>query len=153
MAKKPRPSRYKEHWTILLIENDANRQQWIETHSPGNVRYRTIRRGQIGLEVITHMRPNDYSALMLDCDLDEGLQAGAEADFNGVEIAKLLVRHAPSRQPVLVLSHNGAGAARMVMVLESNGFDVTRIPFQDLTEEKLREWLMEVEEELGIEWT
>ncbi len=144
-----RPQKNNLHFTILLVENSPKRQHWIETHSPENVRFHTVASGQIAIGVVAHMQPDDYAGIMLDCDLDEGLEGGPQDYFDGVEIAKLVVQHAPRHLPVIVHSHNPAGAARMVTMLTSNGFDVLRVPFRDLEEEQLREWLMEIEEDLG----
>jgi hypothetical protein len=152
MGKKPRPDRYKQHWTILLVENSSQRGYWFNNHIPENVRFHQVLGGQTALGVLRRMRPNDYSAIMLDCDLAESVN-GVDNDYDGVEVAKSVVQYAPKHLPVRVHSQDPAVAARMVMVLESNGFSVTRMPFKDLTPESFKEWLMDVEEEIGIEWT
>ena len=149
-----RPDKYKETYRLLLVENSWERQSWFLSNVPENVRVTPVESGQMALGIIKRMLPNDYAAILLDCDLDE-LLPGQDNYYDGVEVTKTLIQYAPRRYPVLIHSHNPAGAARMLTILKSNGWDnVTRIPFRELSTDPnaFRDWILELEEELGVEF-
>ena len=89
-----------------------------------------------------------YAGIMLDHDLDQQVAVEAEHDFTGLDVARRIVLRIPPDIPVLVHSTNWSGAASMQHMLVAAGFAVTRIRFDDLTRERLLDWL----EDVRAEW-
>ena len=89
-----------------------------------------------------------YAGIMLDHDLGQQVAAEAEHDFTGMDVARRIVLRVPSDIPILVHSTSWSGAASMQHTLEAAGFPVNRIRFDDLTRERLLDWL----EDVRAEW-
>ena len=133
---------------LLLIEDSPERWNWFLEHTPDNVKLSTFSSGQVAIGVINRITPEfqEYSGLLLDCDLDEHSPTGDY--YSGVDIAFKIVERIPRSTPILLHSHSREGAARMLIVLKSNGFEVSQIPFRELTPEVYADWLKKVEEEV-----
>tara|TARA_B100001123_G_scaffold450542_1_gene621862 strand:+ start:2436 stop:2879 length:444 start_codon:yes stop_codon:yes gene_type:complete len=130
---------------IFVVENDPARvfqmrawvpeegkDSWILSHAPV---------GNIAARVLELDHPATWNGIALDHDLDS---AGESIDpYNGLDVARVIVREVDKSVPILIHSMNPAGSSLMLDVLREAGFSVTRIPFSELTPSLFVEWLEE----------
>ena len=126
---------------LLIIEDNERRIALFERWCPKGVRVVVAREGGTALGLVR--RDNEsgtYIGICLDHDLD--LQAHGQP-IKGQVVVDHMVMHWQDRPPVLVHSMNPSGAAKMMRLLDGNGFPVTRIPMASLTAKKFRAWVDE----------
>lgn len=131
---------------VLCVENSPSRVRDFESWLPEGVsRLHVVTNGNTAIGVINRMQPDDYFCVMLDFDLDRaGLGAGNEdlGIRSGNVAAEALVRRGIDL-PVLVHSHNPAGASWMTRLLKDANFDVIQVRYENLTEEFFQNWVLE----------
>jgi DNA-binding response OmpR family regulator len=130
---------------LLLVEDDSDRHAFFTAHLPKEVRVVWARSGGAALAILKKDEADTYHGVLLDYDLyKQGVTADG-AFTNGGVVAKAVAQKLDQGVPVLVHSMNTPGAMKMVTILAAAGFDVTRVPFNELTPEKLRSWVSTLE--------
>jgi CheY-like chemotaxis protein len=130
---------------ILLIEDDNDRVEIINSWLPGDVRL--VHAGSAGRAIgIIQRDRNAYAGIMLDHDLRGQIVTAEDFKLDGTKVSKAIMANVPSDTPILIHSMNPADAPKMETALSKSGFSVTRIPMRDMTQEKFHEWLEEARE-------
>jgi hypothetical protein len=83
----------------------------------------------------------------LDHDLGQQVISDAEHGLTGLDVARRVAHRISPDVPILVHSMSYQGGTAMQRFLETAGFSVTRIRFEELTRERLLEWLEDVRAE------
>ena len=88
------------------------------------------------------------AGILLDHDLGQQVVNDAEHGLTGLDVARRIALRIAPDIPILVHSMSWAGGSAMQQALEGAGFAVTRIRFEELTRERLLDWL----EDVRAEW-
>jgi hypothetical protein len=146
------PEKRRQPLVILCVENSPTRVRDFEDWLPEGVdRLHVVQTGNAAMGVVNRMEPNDYIGVMLDFDLNRAsLGAGNEdlAIKSGAVASEALVRRRLNHLPVLVHSHNPAGAAHMTRLLKEAHFDVVQVRYEFLTEAFFQEWVQDCLDQL-----
>jgi CheY-like chemotaxis protein len=133
----------------LLIIDDSNERiatlrQWL----PADVHVVSATSAGRALKILDLDHGTVYAGILLDHDLGQQVVAEAEHGLTGLHVARRIVQRIARDAPVLVHSMSLAGGSSMQHLLEAAGFAVTRIRFEELTRERLLDWL----EDVRAEW-
>ena len=131
---------------VLLVEDSDERTTWFELALPVGFRLVRARSAGVALQVLRLDAGHTYGAVLLDHDLQDRAITAADRGLSGTQVTAAVVQWISPDVPVLVHSANPEKAAGMVGRLQGAGFDVSRVPFRDLTSAWLREWLEEAVE-------
>lgn len=137
---------------ILLVEDFDRRLEYFREHTPPEFSLVEARSAGRALGILRRDRGRVYDGILLDHDLLEHLAAEGEERFSGSDVVLVIIAHVDTSVPVLVHSANSKRAIAMKDKLEAAGFDVTRIPFSEMTAVRYRGWLAfvrEMHEEYG----
>jgi CheY-like chemotaxis protein len=135
----------KQFIRILLIEDDKNRVEKIRSWLPDDVRL--VDAASAGRVIGILKRDKDqYAGIILDHDLQLQAATVNDTELSGSSVVKWIKDMIPPEVPVLVHSMNRKMAPGMVKTLEDGGFNVTRIPMEDLNIKLFLSWLEEVRE-------
>lgn len=93
--------------------------------------------------ILKRTEPGELYGVFLDHDLHQQARTEADVALSGAKLIDLICQYIDKQVPILVHSMNPAGAAHMVSRLESNGYDVTSLPFDQLSELYVRTWVTE----------
>jgi CheY-like chemotaxis protein len=129
---------------LLVVEDTERRVDYFKSQLPSDWRLVWARSGGAALAIVKRDTPTTYTALMLDHDLDD--QSPTNVSTNGQKVVKAIIDQVETDRPVLVHSMNIIGAPKMVEMLEGAGFTVTRIPYADMTDDRLKKWFEQVAE-------
>ena len=133
----------------LLIIDDSNERlttlrQWL----PADIHAVSATSAGRALKILDLDPGTVYAGILLDHDLGQQVVADAEHGLTGLDVARRIVQRIAQDTPVLVHSMSFAGGSSMQRLLEAAGFAVTRIRFEELTRERLLDWL----EDVRAEW-
>lgn len=135
----------KQMLRILLIEDDNKRVEKIRAWLPEDVRLVHAASAGRVLGILNRDR-GQYAGVMLDHDLQIQATTARDTELSGSTVVKWIKEIIPSDVPVLVHSMNPSRAPEMTRFLEANGFSVTRIPMEEMSQELFQVWLDEVRE-------
>jgi hypothetical protein len=132
---------------LLVVEDCEQRiarfRQWIKPP----FRPTFVRSAGRALRVLDLDGGRTFAGILLDHDLDQAVAAESELQLSGRQVVERLITRIDPDVPILIHSVNPLGARRMEQRLIEHGFDVTRIPFFNLTRFRLGQWLEIVREE------
>ncbi len=131
---------------ILVIEDNEERIELFKRWLPASVHPVFARSPGRALEIVRLDAGTVYSGVALDHDLNEQIVSPEELGFSGTDVVQRIARCLPNEVPVLIHSMNFDRAASMRRLLTAHGFYITRIPFRDLDETKLLEWIDDVQD-------
>lgn len=135
----------KKFFRLLLIEDDKNRVEKIRSWLPEDTRLVDAASAGRVLGILKRDK-NQYAGIMLDHDLQLQAATVNDTELSGSTVIKWIRNLISPDVPVLVHSMNRKLAPVMVKALEDGGFNVTRIPMEDMTREHFLSWLEEVRE-------
>lgn len=123
----------------LLIEDDPCRIEAFRHWLPQGKALIIARSAGQAIGVLRRLRPGDIRGLILDHDLRQKTLTSADEVLCGSHLVALVIGHFSRDVPLLVHSQNEIGATAMRTRLEQAGFDITRIPMDELTLEPFPE--------------
>jgi CheY-like chemotaxis protein len=132
---------------LLLIEDNQERIRLIESWLPSDVRLIVASSAgrAIGLlKTIQRNAESPYAGILLDHDLQEQIVTENDQFLSGTNVLQFIIRNVPPDVPIMVHSMNFRRAIDLMQKLHRAGFEVTRIPFSELNQNNLIEWLNEV---------
>ena len=131
---------------ILIIEDDPDRIQRLQSWLPSNVKTVVAKSAGRAIGVLQRDKGNVYAGILFDHDLQE--QAATESDkyLSGTNILDVIIKFISRDVPILVHSMNDSRAPIMANKLTAAGFYVTRLPMSMLTKSKLMQWIEEARE-------
>jgi CheY-like chemotaxis protein len=130
---------------LLIVEDDPNRAELLQSWLPQGVRMVVATSAGRALGLLSRDRGHVYAGILLDHDLQQQLATTSEQQFSGMDVAAAIVRYVSKDVPVLIHSMNLSQAPRMVTLLETAGFYVTRIPMEKLTPKDFTKWFQNVQ--------
>ncbi|MEE2829156.1 MAG: hypothetical protein VX498_08205 [Myxococcota bacterium] len=127
--------------SILVFENDPARLHrlwgWIPEERDHQVILKHLPVANLGVELLS--QGWFWSGIALDYDLDD--PETSINPFDGLDVAKVIVRELPPTVPLLLYSMNAEGRGQMAQLLREAGFPVTEIPFDELDQPSFLAWL------------
>ena len=136
---------------LLAIEDSDERLEILRQWIPEQFRLVCVRSAGRALRVLEMDAGRVYAGILLDHDLDQNVALDSEMTLSGQQVAHRLADLIDPDTPVLIHSVNLLGSRAMERTLTGRGFDVTRTPFPQLTEHRLRRWLEIVASEWDLE--
>lgn len=82
-----------------------------------------------------------YAGIMLDHDLQQQAVTATDNCLSGTDLVNVIIRTTDRDVPILIHSMNSSRAPAMASRLDRAGFWVTQIPSNELTRDRLRQWL------------
>lgn len=127
---------------LLIIEDDQTRLNTFQTWLPAD-KIRLVISSSAGgaIGILTRDRGSVYSGIMLDHDLQQGTLTSTDQALSGTNVVKAIIENVSPEVPVLVHSMNPSGSQRMMDMLSQAGFEVTRIPMDQLDKKTLVTWV------------
>ena len=132
---------------LLVIEDNEERIELFRRWMPADILAVYAKSAGRAVRIIELDPGNVYAGILLDHDLCEQITLKEELGVNGLDVVRKIVRRISQDVPILVHSMNFGGGTSMRNMLESQGFAVTRVPFQFMNEEKLLGWIADVRAE------
>ena len=131
---------------LLLVEDGENRRRIFKAWTPPDVELRIAEDGGKALGIVNRMKEGEFAGVMLDHDLLYSPTAGMTQRVTGLDVARVLAQRASELNGTcaLVHSNNTVHAPKIEKVLQGANYNVERIRFSDLTEERYREWVKNV---------
>ena len=133
-------------YRILLVEDDRDRAGRLIAYMPKHIKvvHAASSGRAIGVIRADHRSRKDkspYAGIMLDHDLQQQAVCAEDFQLSGMNVVDAIISYVPKSIPILIHSMNYSQSPIMVTKLEKAGFNITRIPMQDLTTTKLLDWL------------
>lgn len=128
---------------LLLIEDDTVRVKIVQQWMPANIKLVIAPNAGTAIGIVSRDKGRVYGGIMIDHDLQQRAMTSMDRALSGKDVVERVIECISSDVPVLVHSMNRAGAGLMSQYLDKAGFDVTRIPFDELTREKFLKWIDE----------
>jgi len=141
---EPRPLR------ILIVEDNEERKLRLCSWLPPDIRPVVAVSAGRAIGILSRDRGTVYAGVLLDHDLQEHGASEMDPFLSGQDVAQAIIQYLPRSVMILIHSVNASRSPVMALQLMKSGFDVTQIPMNILTEERLRDWIDEVRER-GIE--
>ena len=132
---------------LLVVEDSEARMELFREWIPEGFRVTFVRSAGRALKVLELDAGRVYAGILLDHDLDQAVAVASELQLSGRQVVDRLVRVVDRNVPVMIHSVNPLGARMMEQTLVEHGFDVTRVSFFQLDENRLVRWLEGVREE------
>ena len=130
---------------IVLIEDDAGRievfSRWLEGTEFILV---VARSGGQALGLLGKGSTAAIAGIALDHDLSDAALVESDQRLSGADAVPLIQHRVRRSTPILIHSHHSTRPAAMQRALESAGFSVERIRFDDLDESRFFAWLADV---------
>ena len=136
---------------ILIVEDDPDRIEILKTWLPDDVMTVAVTSSGKAIGLLERDCGRVYAGIMLDHDLQEQVAAESDRYLCGQDVVDAITRNIQKDVPILIHSMNLSESPAMVRRLEGSGFQVTRIPFANLSRENLTDW-MEDARELWEDW-
>ena len=132
---------------LLIIDDSQRRIEMLREWLPGDVHPVSVTSAGRALRMLDLDPGKVYAGILLDHDLGQQVVNDAEHGLTGRDVARRIALRVAPEIPVLVHSMNWLGSSAMQQALEAAGFSVTRIRFEELTRERLLDWLEDVRSE------
>ena len=132
---------------LLVVEDSEARMELFREWIPEGFRATFVRSAGRAMKVLELDAGRVYAGILLDHDLDQAVADDSELVLTGRQVVDRLVRVVDRNVPVMIHSVNLLGARMMEQTLVAHGFDVTRVSFFQLDENRLVRWLEGVREE------
>lgn len=129
---------------VLLIEDDPNRVKRFNVAAPQGVRIIHARSAGVALGVL---RRDQYAGILLDHDLGKAAITVEDRSLSGTDLIETIATTQNRGIPILIHSVSHQGSSIMAKKLEAGGFDVTRCPFPEITDQILQEWFSKIGDE------
>ena len=132
----PRP-----RFRLLLIEDNQHRIDKFRSWLPDDCLLVVTTSAGKALGVLQRDRGYIYGGFLLDHDLDQ--QAATETDLmlSGSDLVESIVTHMSLDVPILVHSMNLIRGPLIAQRLNRAGFEVVRIPYDELEQDRFLAWL------------
>ena len=132
---------------LLVVEDSEARMELFREWIPEGFRTTFVKSAGRAMKVLELDAGRVYAGILLDHDLDQAVADDSELVLTGRQVVDRLVRVVDRKVPVMIHSVNLLGARMMEQTLVAHGFDVTRVSFFQLDENRLVRWLEGVREE------
>ena len=132
---------------LLVVEDDQKRIEQFQEWIPEEFLLTFVRSAGRALRVLELDAGRVYAGILLDHDLNQSVAADSELQLSGRQVVARLVQLINQDVPILIHSINLMGAQSMEKTLVNHGFDVTRVPFDQLDQTKIKNWLTCVRDE------
>jgi hypothetical protein len=168
-VKDPEPAAHKEEkvpkvsarraiMRVLIVEDDEPRVlfferafraaevRWLEElgDQAPEISHVWARAATAAIGVLNRDSGRVYAGVLLDRDLNNRNLTSMDRHKTGEHVVEVVVHKLADDVPVLVHSTNQSGGPRMVGRLDGAGYPVSFVPFYNLTERRMAEWLDEV---------
>jgi len=136
---------------LLVIEDDRKRIDLFQSWLPTEFRANFVKSASIVPEILNlnkkeERKQNMIAGICLDHDLQMQPAVAEDRDLSGTTVVQHIIRSVSPKVPVLIHSRNEERARHMAFRLKERGFDVLRIPMDQLDRETFLDWLAEVKE-------
>lgn len=128
---------------LLVIEDDAGRVKMLRDWLPEEIKLVVAPSAGTAIGILKRDRGNVYGGIMLDHDLQQRAMTSMDRTLSGTDVAQTIIDTVSPDVPVLIHSMNSAGSTLMAAILQKAGFEVTRVPIDELDRKKLTEWMEE----------
>jgi len=125
---------------VLIVEDNQLRVQRMQAWAP-DVHFVWARSAGVALGILERDRGQVYHAILLDHDLDTSVVVDSDRSKDGRDVTKAIIQKISASVPVLVHSTNKEYGRVMVERLHNAGFYVEHISMNDLTKERLLDFL------------
>jgi CheY-like chemotaxis protein len=132
---------------LLIIDDSNERLATLRSWLPDDVHPVIATSPGRALKILDLDPGTVYAGILLDHDLGQQVVSGAEHGLTGLDVARRIAHRVAPDIPILVHSMSHHGGTAMQQLLESAGFSVTRIRFEELSLVRLRDWLEDVRAE------
>ena len=132
---------------LLVVEDSEARMELFREWIPEGFRATFVKSAGRAMKVLELDAGRVYAGILLDHDLDQAVADDSELVLTGRQVVDRLVRVVDRNVPVMIHSVTLLGARMMEQTLVAHGFDVTRVSFFQLDENRLVRWLEGVREE------
>ncbi len=136
----------KEILKILIVEDDRKREELFRSWMPDDFRAIFAKTAGTALGMLERDRGYIYAGVCLDHDLQQRAVIASDHNLSGTTVVRAVTKYISPDIPVLIHSRNLKRARFMANKLFDAGFDVVRIPMDELGCEMFQEWLEEVKE-------
>lgn len=126
---------------LLLIEDSPHRVDKIRSWLPADCLMVVAASAGKAIGILQRDRGYVYGAVMLDHDLHEQALTETDLTLSGSDLVGTLVAHLSRDVPILVHSMNPTRAPQVAQRLGRAGFEVSRIPYENLDRETFVTWL------------
>ena len=133
----------RQHFRLLLVEDDIDRVEQFRAWLPDWARLVWAQSAGSAIGLIRRDQGHVYGGVLLDHDLPQRAITADDRALSGTDVAAVLVEYFSPDIPVFIHSTNQVQVPRLARQLEGAGFWVTRMPFHELSEKALLEWLEE----------
>lgn len=131
---------------ILFVEDDDLRMEALAAWLPEDFRAVQVRSAGRAMGVLSRSERHTFAAVMLDHDLQMHAATAEDRMLSSSDLTDLIATRVSKRVPVLVHSMNPSRAPVIAGRLSEYGFDVVQIPFDQLSQSWIEEWLNEARE-------
>ncbi len=136
---------------ILIVEDDSRREQTLRAWLPADFRPVVATSAGAAIGILRLDAGRVYAAIMLDHDLQARRASEADLHLSGSDVVEAVRAYVSREVPILIHSMNATERGRMALELDRAGFDVTVTPMEDLSRERLAEWIDTVRHRLDGE--
>lgn len=133
----------KQKIRLLLVEDSVERHEKFRAWTPPHIKLVEAHDAGKALGILERTEDDEYAGIMLDYNLHKRVTVmdPRAPTPKGDKVVLALVRKKLMGVSVLVHSTNEKGGPRMEKLLRGADYDVTRIRFTDLTEERYLAWV------------
>jgi hypothetical protein len=114
---------------ILFLDDDASRTKAFKSRVPSAL---TAENAKDFIELLKKIEGDEPVQAFLDHDLGGEVYVDSSRENTGMEVVRWIVANNPKIMDIVVHSHNGPAAARMVVALCDAGYEARAIPFFSL---------------------
>ena len=133
---------------LLIIDDSPRRIETLREWLPADLHLVFATSAGRALRMLDLDPGAVYAGILLDHDLGQQVVNDAEHGLTGLDVARRIALRTAPDIPILVHSMSWQGGSAMQQSLEAAGFTVTRIRFEELTRDRLLDWL----EDVRAEW-
>lgn len=131
----------KLRFRLLLIEDSQHRIEKIRGWLPEGCLLVTATSAGKAIGILKRDRGYVYGAILLDHDLHEQAATEADLSLSGSDLVETIIAFVSREAPILVHSMNPTRAPSVAQRLGRAGFDVSRIPYEELDRVSFLAWL------------
>lgn len=131
---------------LLMIEDSQHRIEKIRSWLPEDCLMVAATSAGKAIGIMQRDPGYVYGAILLDHDLHEQAVTEADLSLSGSDLVESIVTHISRDVPILVHSMNPTRAPLVAQRLGRAGFDVSRIPYEELNQVSFQAWLSDAKD-------
>lgn len=126
---------------LLIIEDSRHRIEKIRSWLPEDCLFVTATSAGKAIGILQRDHGYVYGAILIDHDLHEQAVTETDLTLSGSDLVESIITHISRNVPILVHSMNPTRAPLVAQRLGRAGFEVTRIPYEELDRASFEAWL------------